>query len=49
MEAEHDYVFVVNSGGLRGGSFIFAQLSLMIFLTDTLKSSHASAKMEFMW
>ena len=40
MEVAHAWVFVVKSGGLRGGSFVFANLSLMMFPADILKESH---------
>ena len=49
MEAVHAWVSVVKSGGLRGGSFFFAKLSLVHFPTDILKAPHAPTKMEFMW
>ena len=49
MEAAHAWVFVVKLGGLRGGSFFFAKLSLMMLSADILKASHASTKTEFMW
>ena len=44
METENAWVLVVNSGGLRGGRFV---MSLILFLSDTLKASHASNKIEF--
>ena len=31
MEASYVWVFVVNLGGLRGGSFVFTKTSLMNF------------------
>ena len=49
MEAAHAWVFVVKLGGLRGGSFVFEKLSLMMLPSDILKASHASTKIEFMW
>ena len=49
MEAAHAWVFVVKSLGIRGGSFVFTNLSLMMFPADILKSSYASTKTEFMW
>ena len=48
IESEHAWVFVVNPGGLRGGSFVLTNPSLITLLDDTLKMSHASTKMEFM-
>ena len=48
MEAAHSWVFVVKSGGLKGGSFVLPKLSLMMFPSDTLKASHALTKMKFM-
>ena len=44
METANAWVLVVNSGGLRGGRFV---MSLILFLSDTLKASHASNKIEF--
>ena len=41
MKASHAWVLVVNSVGMRGGSLILTKLSLMNFLDDTLKVSHA--------
>ena len=48
MEAAHAWVFVVNSGGVRGGIFVSTNVSLMMFPSDTLKASHAFTKTEFM-
>ena len=48
-EAAHAWVFVVKSGGLRGGRCFFKNLSLAMFPSGTLKAPHASTKMEFMW
>ena len=47
MEAGHVWVFVVKSGGLKGGRFLFAKLSLINFPADILKAPHAPTKMEF--
>ena len=49
IEAAHAWVFVVKSGELRGISFVFLKLSLMMLLDETLKASHASTKTDFMW
>ena len=49
VEAAHAWVFVVKFGGLRNNSFVFTNISLMMFPADTSKVSHASTKMEFMW
>ena len=49
MEAAHAWVFVVKLVELRGGSIVFAKLSLMVFPDDILKASHASTKTEFLW
>ena len=49
MEAAHAWVFVVKLGGLRGGSFVFKNLSLMVLPADILKASHDSTKTDFMW
>ena len=49
MEAAHAWVFVVKLGGLRGGSFVFSKLSLMILPAGILKASHASTNMKWMW
>ena len=49
MYSAHDWVFVVKLGGMRGGSFVLTNMSLMNFTADTLKASHYSTKMEFMW
>ena len=49
MEAAHAWVFVVKLGGLRGSSFVFSELSLMMFPADILNAYHASTNMEFMW
>ena len=49
IETAHYWVFVVNLVGMRGGSFVFAKLSLMMFPDEILKASHASTKTEFMW
>ena len=43
-EAENSWVFVVESGGLRGRSLIFTKVSLMTFPDNTLKASHDSSK-----
>ena len=49
MESAHTCVSVLKLVGMRGGSFVFTNLYLMNFLDDTLKASHDSTKMEFMW
>ena len=49
MEVAHAWEFMVKAGGLRGGSFVFTKLSLMNFTADTLKESHASTNMVFIW
>ena len=49
MEAAQAWIFVVKSVGMRGGSFVFSKLSLMVLLVEILKASHASTKTEFMW
>ena len=38
MEATHTWVLVLKSGGLRGGSFVFNNMSLMMLPEDTLKA-----------
>ena len=48
-EAENAWVFVVNLVGMMGSSFVFTNISLMMFPADTLKMSHDSTKTEFMW
>ena len=47
-EAEHAWVFVVKLVVLRVGRFVFKNLSLMMFPSDTLKVSHAYTNMGFM-
>ena len=49
MEASHALVFVIKLGGLKGGSFVFENMSLIMLLDEILKESHASTKTEFMW
>ena len=41
-EAAHDWVFLVEPVGLKGGRLVFTNMSLMTFQDDT------SIKMEFM-
>ena len=48
MEAAYAWVFVVKSGGLRGGGFVSTNLSLMMLPADTFKASNYSTKTEFM-
>ena len=48
-EASYAWAFVVNSVGMRGSRFLFTNLSLMNVMADTLKESHASTNIEFMW
>ena len=40
MEATHDCIFVIMLGGIRGGRWILANLSLMMFLADSVKVYH---------
>ena len=49
IDAAHAWVFVVNTGGLRVSITIFENLSLTMLPSDTLKATHESTKMEFMW
>ena len=49
MGAAHAWVFVIKSVGLRGSSFFFTKLSLMMFPADILKAYYDSTNMEFMW
>ena len=44
VEAAHAWVFVVNSGGMRGGRIFSSNLSLMMLPADTLKAYHASTE-----
>ena len=48
MESAHAWVLVVMLGELRGSSFVFTNISLLMFTVDTLKLSHASTNIEFM-
>ena len=48
-EAAHYWALLFKSGGLSGGSFVFTQMPLKTFSYETLKASHASTKLEFMW
>ena len=41
--------YFVKSGGMRGSSFVFAKLPLMMLPADILKESRVSTKTEFMW
>ena len=49
MEVSHVWVFGVKSVGMRASSIVFLNISLIMFPSDTLKSSRASTKTEFMW
>ena len=44
MEAAHAWLFVVKLVGLRGCSFSFKNLSLIVLPDDTLKAYHASIR-----
>ena len=48
-EAEHAWVLVVKLRGMSGGSLVFTKLYLMTFSADTLKESHTSTNINFMW
>ena len=49
MEAAHTWVFVHKLGGMKGGSFVFENVSLMMLPVDILNESHASTNTEFIW
>ena len=49
MEATHTYIFVFVFVGLRVSSWVLVKLSLMVFTADTVKDSHFSTRIEFMW
>ena len=49
MEATHACVFVIVLGGLKGCRWVGAKLSTMMLSDDTLESSHASTRIDFMW
>ena len=48
-EEIHSLVLVKKLGGLKGVSFNFKEMSMMMFPAYTLKSSHDSTIIEFMW
>ena len=49
IEEEHAWVLIVELIILRWGRSVFTYISLAMLLEDTLKASHDSIKMEFMW
>ena len=48
-KAAYTWEFGIKSGVIRVSSFGLKNMSLMTFLADTLKASHAFTNMEFMW
>ena len=49
MEAARVWVFVVNPRGLSRSIYIFKILFLKMLPADTVETSYASIKKEFMW
>ena len=49
MEADNDWLFVVELLGLRGSILVFTKMSLLNFMADTLEAYHDSANIDIMW